>query len=86
LRIRSAVEQIEEEHHMPYTTSIERMAREEGRVERRLEAEREAIRRVVRAHFGAVPQVLEERLASADSSALNMLIERAATVATPDDL
>jgi hypothetical protein len=82
LRIRRAVEQIEEEYQMPYTTSIERMAREEGR----LEAKREAIRQVVRARFNAVPQALEERMLAADEATLNALIQRAATAPSADQL
>ncbi|HWE63020.1 MAG TPA: Rpn family recombination-promoting nuclease/putative transposase [Chloroflexota bacterium] len=89
-RIRQAIEATEEEQKMPYTTSIERMAREEGREEGReagrLDARREDIRQFVRARFGQVPTALEERLATADETTLNALIVRAATVSTTDEL
>jgi hypothetical protein len=81
-RVRKAIEAIEEERQMPYVTSYERMAREEGR----LEAKREAVREVVRARFGTVPQALEERLATADEATLNTLIQRAATAPSTDQL
>jgi hypothetical protein len=71
---------------MPYTTSIERIAQAEGREEGRLEAKREDVRAFVRARFGAVLPALEERLAAADEATLNALIQRAATVPTPDQL
>jgi hypothetical protein len=85
-RVRQTIEAIEEEQQMPYVTSYERMAREEGREEGRLNAKREDIREFVRARFGTVPQALEERLATADEATLNSLIQSAAPVAAADQL
>jgi hypothetical protein len=89
-RVRQTIAAIEEERQMPYVTSYERMAREEGRLEGReegrLDAKREDIRQFVRARFGSVPQALEERLAAADEATLNAFIQRAATAPSADQL
>lgn len=63
---------------MPYVTSIERIGREAGL--------REAVRRVVRARFGAVPPALEEWLAAADEPTLAALLDRATLAADVQDL
>ena len=47
---------------MPFVTSFERLARQEGRQEGREEGLREAIRDVVQARFGLIPEEVEAQL------------------------
>ena len=76
------IQAYEEERAMPYVTSWERRGREEGRQE----GTRAAVRRVLRARFGAIPVAVEQRIAAADRATLDQLIERAAIVPAVDDL
>jgi hypothetical protein len=71
----------QEQQHMPYVTSIERLAREEGRQEGRQEgryqgreeAVREMIVEYLRSRFGAVSQELIDKLQTSDLSALKSI-------------
>jgi len=84
------IQAYEEERHMPYVTSVERMGvargRQEGRQEGRDEGIREALRRVVRARFQTVPEALEQRIAEADRAALDRMLDRASVVQAVDEL
>ena len=71
---------------MPYVTSVERMGVERGRQEGRDEGIREALRRIVRTRFGTVPEALEQRIAEADSRALDGMLDRVGIVQTADGL
>jgi len=55
-----------------------------GLDEGRAEGQRQALRVLLRARFGALPQALEQRIAAAGEEALNALIECAATTASLD--
>ncbi len=57
-----------------------------GLDEGRAEGQRQALRVLLRARFGALPQALEQRIATSDEGALNALIERAANAASLDAL
>lgn len=75
------VEQLEEEKHMAYVTSIERIARKEGRQEG-------SVRLLVRllAHrFGEIPEAVEDRLERLPFEQLEALIESAMTVSSLND-
>ncbi len=57
-----------------------------GQDEGRTEGQRQALRVLLRARFGALPQALDQRIAAAGEEALNALIERAANAASLDAL
>jgi hypothetical protein len=59
---------------------------DERRAEGLVEGQRQALRVLVRARFGVLPQALEQRIAAADAAVLDTLIERAATAASLDAL
>jgi hypothetical protein len=88
--LRADIIALEEEQHMPYITSIERIGIEQG-LERGIEQGRlvgklDSIRHVARVRFGAVPDSLERRFAGADDAALDALLDRVLTAATVEDL
>jgi hypothetical protein len=65
----------------PLQTLIdERMAQAESK------GKREALRTVLQARFGSLPEAVEQRIAAADADQLDALIGRAAIVASPDEL
>ncbi len=73
---------LEEEKKMVYVTSIERMGLARGRKEER----REALREVLEARFGTLPDVLMERLAALDDmDELKALTVRAATASSLEE-
>ena len=85
--VRDRLHRHEEERRMPYVTSFERLAREEGRDlgrkegrdEGSIEAARNAICQVLESRFGPVPEDLDSRIHSvAEPAALEELIRRAA--------
>jgi hypothetical protein len=68
-------EQIEQELHMPYVTSIERLAKQEGqaegRAEGKAEGKAETLLHLLTRHYGvAVPESLATRIRSTTDSAL----------------
>jgi hypothetical protein len=77
--LREVILTIQEEQHMPYMTSFERISRAEGREEGREEGMREAVRRLASMRFGEVPEALETRIETADQAALDDLLLRTAT-------
>jgi hypothetical protein len=58
----------------------------QGIEEGRAEGQREMVRGVIRSRFGAVPTVLEERIARLDGEGLQALVIQAATAARIEDL
>jgi hypothetical protein len=87
LALRRTLRTMEEEGHMPYITSIERLSRAEGREEGieqgRVEAEQRDILRVLAIRFGAVPDELAARMATVTgANQLAVLLERAVTART----
>lgn len=86
-QFRIDVTSIQEEKHMPYVTSIEQLAKEEGRQEGREAALKRGIRAVLRARFGeAGLHLMPEIEAVHDCSLLDLVLDRAEQVATPEDL
>ncbi len=67
---------------MPYLTTIERRGLERDRKQ----GKRHALRRIVGARFGSLSPALEERMARADSAALDLLLDRAAVAHSMADL
>jgi hypothetical protein len=93
--VRVVIAQLEQEHNMPYITSVERFAAEEGREEGRAEGRqegrveeaRQAVLRVVRRRFGAVPAGLEDRLGDVtDLTRLEALHDLTIAAATMDEV
>jgi len=76
------IARIEEEHRMPYITSVERIGLEEGE----LRGQRTMLLKTVRARFGDVPEVLERRINVADQDILDTFVERMSTVTSLDEL
>jgi hypothetical protein len=54
--------------------------------EREARAKRQALRTVLQARFGPLSEAVEQRITAADADQLDVLIGRAATVASPDEL
>ena len=67
---------------MPYVTSVERIGVERGK-QQGLE---QGKRQVAQARFGAVPEALEQQVATADAAKLDALLERVARAASVDEL
>jgi len=62
--------QYQEERQMPYVTSIERLAKEEGIQEGRLETLRETIIDVLKVRFEAIPSTVSDMLTGLEDGAL----------------
>ena len=96
--IRQAIAAIEEERAMAYVTSIERIGREEGLTQGReegltqgltqgrVEGKRATLQRLVRVRFGGTTEALEQRIAAADETALDDLLDRVVVVTSLEDL
>jgi hypothetical protein len=54
--------------------------------EREAGAKRQALRTVLQARFGSLPEAVEQRITAADADQLDALIGRAATIDSPDEL
>jgi len=92
------VVEIETEGQMAYVTSVERVGhqrglvagREEGLIvgrEEGLTVGRETLRRVLQGRFGAIPPLLDERIAALDAlDALNALLLKAAMAASLEEV
>jgi hypothetical protein len=80
------VRALEEEHKMPYVTSIERLIREEGREEGHAEERRALIRRAVLQRFGSLPPTLEARIIGAGSEDLTALFDQVLAATSLDAL
>ena len=75
---------------MAYVTSIERIGREEGLTQGltqgRVEGKRATLQRLVRVRFGGTTEALEQRIAAADETALDDLLDRVVVVTSLEDL
>ena len=72
---------------MPYVTSIERLAKEEGRQEGREGGLKRGILAVLRSRFGEVGlRLMPEIEALHDCSLLDTILDRAEQVAAPEEL
>jgi hypothetical protein len=71
-RFQTALAHLEEETHMPYITSIERMGLERGRQE----GEVAVLRRLLTRRFGVLPTWVEERLTQASLQELERWTDR----------
>lgn len=67
---RAELRQYQEERQMPYVTSIERLAKEEGIQEGRLETLRETIIDVLKVRFEAIPSTVSDMLTGLEDGAL----------------
>jgi hypothetical protein len=67
---RAELRQYQEERQMPYVTSIERLAKEEGIQEGRLETLRETIIDVLKVRFEAIPSTVSNMLTGLEDGAL----------------
>lgn len=67
---RAELRQYQEERQMPYVTSIERLAKEEGIQEGRLKTLRETIIDVLKVRFEAIPSTVSEMLAELEDGTL----------------
>ena len=66
---------------MPFVTSIERFAREEGRQEGQILALKESIRDLLEARFGVTPQAILDRMDGvSDLTTLRLWLRRTATI------
>ena len=82
-RFRQTVAEFEEEKHMPYVTSIERLGKQEGLQD----ATREDVVEVLRTRFAAVPPAIVDALSRIDDLVmLRSLLRRAITVERPEEL
>jgi hypothetical protein len=86
-RFRQVVAEYEEEKHMPYVTSIERLGRQEGLKEGLQLAAREDVAEILRTRFATVPPAIVEALGKIDDlGTLRNLLRRAITIERPEDL
>lgn len=87
LQFRKKLEEIEREKHMPYITSVERLAKEEGREEGRKQALRESILDALEARFAAVPEPVRRRISEENRvETLRALLKRAVSCCASEDL
>jgi hypothetical protein len=84
--LRQVILTIQEEQHMPYMTSFERISRAEGRKEGREEGHRDLVRRAIVRRFGSVPPSLEAWIAAADPATLTALFDQVLVVDTLDQI
>ncbi|MFC1706679.1 transposase, partial [Planctomycetota bacterium] len=76
----------EEETHMPYITSFERLGRKDGRGEDRLDGCRESMVELLEARFGDVPTSVVEAVRSvAGLSALDQVLRHAVQAASLEE-
>jgi hypothetical protein len=80
--LRQELADLEEQTKMPYVTSWEQFAREEG--EQRGEAK--ALLRLLQVKFGPMPPDIQSRVQAAESAQLDVWLTRILTAATPEDL
>jgi len=83
IRYRQEIDRIEEEHHMPYMTSMEQLAREEGA----LRDAGDLIRQTLKVRFGQVPEPISKWLDQcADIAVLHQFHRRALEASSVEDL
>jgi hypothetical protein len=99
LEFRNALEQFEEGRKMPYVTSTERIAREEGMMQGitqgitqgisrgQLENAREAVLDILEVRFGQLAAAIQEKINScADLKKLKKVLRQAVLIGSPDEL
>ncbi|MDU9050030.1 MAG: hypothetical protein Q3M30_14370 [Candidatus Electrothrix sp. Rat3] len=95
LEFRNALEQFEEGRKMPYVTSTERIAREEGMMQGitqgisrgQLENAREAVLDILEVRFGQLAAAMQEKINScADLRKLKKVLRQAVLIKSPDEL
>ncbi|MDU9050032.1 MAG: hypothetical protein Q3M30_14380 [Candidatus Electrothrix sp. Rat3] len=87
LEFRNALEQFEEGRKMPYVTSTERIAREEGLIRGQLEKAREAVLDILEVRFGQLAAAIQEKINScADLKELKKVLRQAVLIGSPDEL
>ena len=86
-QFRTAVENIEKELNMPYVTSWEQLARQEGRLEGIVQGAVEMLQQALEVRFGAVPAALLEKIQQCqDVDVLRALLKQALTAGSLDEL
>ncbi|MHB8972315.1 MAG: hypothetical protein ACYC3X_15595 [Pirellulaceae bacterium] len=87
LRFREELEVIEQELNMPYVTSVERLARQEGQQEGRKEGAVDLLRQTLEVRFGEVPALLLEKIQQCqDVDVLRAIHKQVLTVGSLDEL
>ena len=71
---------------MPYVTSIEKIAKEEGRVEGRVEEAAELVLRLLRRRWAALSSAVEQRVRALQLPRLEALAEAVLDLKSPADL
>ena len=71
---------------MPYVTSIEKIAKEEGRVEGRVEEAAELVLRLLRRRWPSLSLGLEQRVRGLELNRLEALAEAVLELGSPADL
>lgn len=79
---RADLRQYQEDRQMPYITSVERLAKEEGAKEGVALARREVILETLTLRFTTVPAVLAEQLNQVDEMAVLRELQRQAVIAS----
>lgn len=81
LEFKKELEAFEEEREMPYITSTERIAREEGRSTGQIEEARKSVLKVLEVRFGRLPDMTHEKIVACDDlSRLERLLQQAVLV------
>jgi hypothetical protein len=84
---RNEMHRFEEDRKMPYVTSIERLAKEEGREEGRTEALQESILRLLKTKFKvAAAKYARKVRAERDSERLQALLDAVGCATTLDEV
>jgi hypothetical protein len=91
LEFRNELEKFEEGRKMPYVTSTERIAREEGMMRGisrgQLETAREAVSDILELRFGQLAAALQEKINSCgDLGRLKKVLRQAVLIGSPDEL
>ena len=86
-QFKTELENTEQEHHMPYVTSVERLAKEEGIQEGIREGIKEGIEKCLELRFSEIePSVLEEIQQIQNTDLLNQILNAIKTVSSVDEL
>lgn len=87
LQFKQELELFEEGRRMPYVTSTEMIAREEGLMQGQLKNAKEAVLEVLEARFGNIATVMKEKISSCgDLNRLKKALRQAVQAASPGEL